>query len=127
KERLREAFHRLSMESRIRRFMSPISELSAGQLRYLTEIDYRNHMAWVALDPSMPGMPGMGVARYVRLPDVPVAAQAAVTVEGEHQGRGSGTILMGLLTLSAREMGITTFRAYVLEENCPMLRIPPGP
>jgi GNAT superfamily N-acetyltransferase len=29
-----------------------------------------------------------------------------VTVVDEHQGRGVGTILMGMLTLSARQMGI---------------------
>ena len=123
KDRLREAFHRLSMESRIRRFMAPVAELTEGQLRYLTEIDYRDHMAWVALDPSAPEMPGIGVARYVRLAGEPSVAEAAVTVADEWQGRGVGTILIGLLTLSANEMGITTFRAYVLEENRPMLEI----
>jgi RimJ/RimL family protein N-acetyltransferase len=123
KGRLLDAFHRLSLESRIRRFMSPVAELSQEQLRYLTEIDYRDHMAWVALDPTQPDMPGIGVARYVRLPSEPAVAEAAVTVVDEHQGRGVGTILMGMLTLSAQQMGITTLRAYVLEENRPMLEI----
>jgi hypothetical protein len=69
--------------------MAPISELSSDQLSYLTEIDYWDHMAWVALDPTQPGQPGMGVARYVRMADDPAAAQAAVAVVDEHQGAGS--------------------------------------
>jgi GNAT superfamily N-acetyltransferase len=123
KGRLRDGFERLSSTSRLRRFMAPVSELSEDQLRYLTEIDYRDHMAWVALDPTTPGRPGMGVARYVRLAHDPAAAEAAVTVVDEHQGRGIGTILLGMLALSARKVGIRTFRAYVLDENRPMLEI----
>jgi RimJ/RimL family protein N-acetyltransferase len=117
KERLVEAFARLSETSRYRRFGTPVRSLTDEQLRYLTEIDYDDHMAWVALDPEHDGEPGVGVARYVRLPDEPEIAEAAVTVVDSHQGIGLGSILLGVLGLSAVAHGIRAFRAYVLAEN----------
>ncbi|HEY7283368.1 MAG TPA: GNAT family N-acetyltransferase [Actinomycetota bacterium] len=117
KERLVEAFARLSETSRYRRFGTPVRHLTDEQVRSLTEIDYDDHMAWVAVDPSVPGRPGLGVARYVRLPDEPTVAEAAVTVVDSHQGLGLGSILLGVLGLSAVAHGIRAFRAYVLEEN----------
>jgi GNAT superfamily N-acetyltransferase len=117
KERLIEAFARLSETSRYRRFGTPVRRLTDEQVRYLTEIDYDDHMAWVALGPDSEGDPGLGVARYVRLPDEPTVAEAAVTVVDSHQGLGLGSILLGVLGLSAIAHGIRTFRAYVLEEN----------
>jgi RimJ/RimL family protein N-acetyltransferase len=117
KDRLVDGFARLSETSRYRRFGTPVRRLTEEQLRYLTEIDYDDHMAWVALDPTAEGEPGLGVARYVRLPGEPEVAEAAVTVVDSHQGLGLGTILLGVLGLSAVAHGIRRFRAYVLEEN----------
>ena len=92
-------------------------------MRYLTEIDYRDHMAWIALDPSDPSEPALGVARYLRIEGEPDVAEAAVAVVDSHHGRGLGTLLLGLLAVSATQNGIQHFRAYVLAENAPMLRI----
>jgi RimJ/RimL family protein N-acetyltransferase len=117
KDRLIDAFARLSETSRYHRFGTPVRRLTEAQLQYLTEIDYVDHMAWVALDPTAQGEPGLGVARYVRLPDEPEIAEAAVTVVDSHQGLGLGTLLLGVLGLSAVGHGIHAFRAYVLEEN----------
>jgi RimJ/RimL family protein N-acetyltransferase len=122
KHRLNEGLQRLSELSRYRRFMTVVHELSEKQLRYLTEIDYVDHMALVALDPEQPGLPGLGVARYVRLPNREVA-EVAITVMDSHQGRGLGTLLLGLLSRCASEGGIHTFRAYVLADNRPMLKM----
>jgi RimJ/RimL family protein N-acetyltransferase len=122
KARLSAGLERLSELSRYRRFMSVVHELSERQLRYLTEIDQMDHMAWVALDPERPGQPGLGVARYIRLDD-PAVAEVAITVVDSHQGRGLGSLLLGLLARSASRHGIHTFRAYVLADNTPMLRM----
>jgi len=112
-----EGFRRLSPESRYRRFMAPIQELTEDQLRYLTEIDYVDHFAWVALDLDQPAHPGMGVARYVRIPQEPDVAEAAVTVIDDYQGRGLGTLLLEALGAVAMENGIRRFRGYALEDN----------
>jgi GNAT superfamily N-acetyltransferase len=118
-----EGFRRLSPESRFRRFMAPIEELTADQLRFLTEIDYADHFAWVALDLDAAGHPGMGVSRYVRIPEEPEVAEAAVTVVDDYQGRGLGTLLLEALGAVALENGITRFRGYALEDNRPILDV----
>lgn len=123
KDRLQEGLQRLSPESRYLRFHTGVDRLSESQLRYLTEIDYADHMAWVAVDTDQPGTPGMGVARYVRLPAEPDIAEAAVTVIDEHQGKGLGSVLLNVLSRSAIEHGIRVLRNYVLVENEAMLRL----
>ena len=57
-------FDRLSETSRYRRFFTPITELDAGTLAYLTEVDHHDHEAIVAID-SESGE-GVGIARFVR-------------------------------------------------------------
>ncbi len=117
---LADGFSRLSEESRVRRFLAPVAQLSDAMLAYLTELDGVDHFAWMAVHADHPDL-GLGVARYVRMMDEPTVAEAAITVVDEYQGRGLGTVLLGLLAARARDNGITSFRAYVLEENAPML------
>lgn len=123
KERLQQGLGQLSPRSRFLRFHAPVDRFTQPQLRYLTEIDYHDHMAWVAMNPERPDEPGMGVARYVRLDDDPTVAEAAVTVLDHYQGRGLGTALLERLAESARRNGIRTLRNYVLAENKPMLEL----
>lgn len=111
------AWNRLSPESRYRRFMSPMDELSPEMLAKLTEIDYADHFAWAAFALDEPGGPGIGVSRYIRTADDPEVAEAAVTVIDEYQGRGLGTLLLQALGAVALENGIKRFRGYVLSEN----------
>ncbi|HUG88724.1 MAG TPA: GNAT family N-acetyltransferase [Actinomycetota bacterium] len=122
-QRIIDGFARMSPESRYRRFMSPVDELSPEMLRKLTEVDYVDHFAWAALAADEPGRPGIGVARYVRCEDDPEVAEAAVTVIDEYQGRGLGTLLLQALGAAALEHGITRFRGFVLEENRAMREI----
>lgn len=119
-ERLREGLKLLSTRSRYMRFHTPLRRLTAAQLRYLTQVDHVNHVAWVALDPEHPERPGMGVARYIRLDD-PTVAEAAVTVVDDYQGRGLGTILLGVIGRVAAANGVEVLRNYVLEANDEML------
>jgi GNAT superfamily N-acetyltransferase len=121
KDRLRDGFARLSPLSRYRRFMSPIDELTPDMLRHFTEVDYADHFAYVAILAEEPGQPGVGVARYIRLPEDPTVAEAAVTVVDEYQGRGLGTLLLEALGAVALQNGIVRFRGYALEDNRPMI------
>jgi GNAT superfamily N-acetyltransferase len=108
-------FERLGPESRYRRFLAPTRELSDETLRYLTEIDHRDHEAMIALQEDTGE--GIGVARYVRDPERPDLAEVAVTVVDDWQGRGLGTLLLDVIGVRAREEGITTFTAVVLATN----------
>ena len=116
KSALAAGFDRLSDESRRFRFFRSRDSLTGGELAYLTEIDYVDHFAWVALAADEEAV-GLGVARYVRVADDPTVAEPAVTVVDEHQRRGIGGILVGLLSESAAQNGINRFRAEVLGDN----------
>jgi GNAT superfamily N-acetyltransferase len=123
KERFLDGFKRLSPESRYRRFMAPIDELTPDLLARFTEIDYVDHFAYVALLADEPGEPGIGVARYARLVEDAEVAEAAVTVVDEYQGRGLGTLLLQALGAVALANGVRSFRGYALAENRPMLEV----
>jgi RimJ/RimL family protein N-acetyltransferase len=115
KQRLLAAFHRLSPESRQRRFLTPATELSAEDLVYLTEIDHRRHEAVVAVDSADGSI--VGSSRYVQVPRERETAEVAVAVLDDWQRRGVATALLSALSRRARENGIERFRAYVSSEN----------
>ena len=119
KSGLQEGLHQLTPQSRYRRFFSPMPELSARQLRYLTEVDHHTHEALVAIDRN--SGEGIGVARFIRSTTDPTAAEAAVAVVDSWQGRGIGTALLHALAARAREEGVERFTASVLVRNSPML------
>ena len=112
---LADAFERLSAESRRLRFLGPKANLSAAELRYLTEIDGHNHEALVAIDP----MTGRGVAigRFVRDRSAPERAEVAITVADEWQGRGLGKVMLSHLVDRARREGVRKFTALVSMNN----------
>ena len=115
--RFRAGFEQLSDTARFSRFFDHLNRLSEAQLRYFTQIDYVNHMAWGALDLDRPSVPGLGVARYVRLPKQTKVADLAVTIADPAQGTGLGTALMACLHLSAAEAGFEAFSCDVLDNN----------
>ena len=121
KERLSAGVRHLSPESRYMRFFRHIDHLSDDQLRYLTEVDFEDHFAWIATLPHQPGEPGAGVGRWIRIADEPTIAEAAVTVVDELHHLGIGTTLLWLMARSAIQHGIGSFRAWTLGENRPML------
>ena len=123
RERIRRGMNELSPRTRMLRFHAPIEHLTDEQLTYLTEIDYDDHCAWVAVDADHPDEPGIGVARYVRLDDEPAVAEAAVTVVDRYQGRGAGTLLLAVLAATAVSRGIKVFRNYVLTDNAAILEL----
>ena len=116
-----QAFGRLGAGSRYRRFLTYKKELSVAELQALTEVDHHDHEALGAVDPATGE--GIGVARFVREPDRPDAAEAAVTVVDAWQGRGVGTALLERLAVRAREEGIREFTATLLSDNAAMLTL----
>lgn len=121
RDRLEQGWEGLSADSRYMRFQHVVEHLSDEQLRRFTEVDHRDHVAWIALDTDHPEVPGAGVGRYIRLSDEPTVAEAALTVADEYQGRGIGTLLLSVLVEDALDNGVEVFRNYILEENESML------
>ena len=108
-------------ESRYHRFMAAKPRLSMHDLEYFTEVDHVDHEAIAAVHPRTGA--GLGVARYVRDPQRPDAAEAAVAVIDEWQGRGLGSLLLRRLTARATANGIRTYTASLLTENHSMLHL----
>src|SRR5215472_18484788 len=115
---LADGFARLSGKSRQMRFLARKDRLSAAELRYFTDLDHRDHEALGALDQA--DGRGVGVARYVRDAEDPRAAEVAVTIVDEWQGRGLGAELLTRLSDRARSEGICRFTALVAEDNTAM-------
>jgi acetyl coenzyme A synthetase (ADP forming)-like protein len=65
----------------------------------------------------------VGVAHYYRNRSRPQSAEAAFTVSDSMRGCGVGTRLLEQLAAVARERGITTFFAEVMEENRRMMDV----
>ena len=142
---LREGFLHLSDRTIYHRFLSAKRDLTDTELRYLTELDFRDHLGLVVeLTAPREGhliavgravRTGSGVPSAAGRAPVPPAASApgarstndsaevAFVVEDEYQGRGVGTLLLEHLARMARELGYRTFEAEVLADNRQMLEV----
>ena len=116
-----DGFARLSPRSRQLRFLAPKKDLSPAELRYFTDVDHHDHEALVALNPA--DGRGVGIARYIRHSEDPHAAEIAVTIVDDWQGRGLGTELVTRLSGRARHEGIHRFTALVAEDNMAVARM----
>jgi RimJ/RimL family protein N-acetyltransferase len=110
----------MSEESLYKRFMTPVARLTESQLRYLLEVDHRDHEALLAVDEESGA--AVGVARFVRL-DRPDVAESAIIVVDSWQGSGLGKAMLRMLAQAACEVGVTSFEANVLTDNAPMLAL----
>jgi RimJ/RimL family protein N-acetyltransferase len=94
--------------------------LSSAELRFFTCVDHRDHEALGALD--LTGR-GVGIARYIRDSEDPGAAEIAITVVDEWQGRGLGSKLLELLADRARAEGIVRLTGTVMVGNVASTRL----
>ena len=100
KAALAAAVDQSSDEAVYRRFLNPHGRLTASELRYLTEVDHRDHEALMAAHPR--SSKSVGVARYVRDPERRDSAEIAVAVLEQWQGQGVGKALVRRLAERAR-------------------------
>ena len=117
KELLTEGFEHLSPESRYFRFLAFQSHLTEYQLKYFTEVDGINHIAWGILDVTSTKPIPVGVGRFIRLKDTQDVAEVAFTIVDAYQQKGLGGVLTAVLNLTAHRAGIKVFRYYILTEN----------
>ena len=119
---LREAYEHLSPESRRRRFLGTVPHLTRAMLDHLVdEVDGVDHVALVlvVISDDHEGVP-VGLARMIRYADDPTAADVAVTVVDEWQGRGVATALLAEL-VRERPEGVTHIVTTVAADNAASL------
>lgn len=113
--RVAAAFAGLSDRTRYQRFLTPKPRLSSAELRYLTDVDQRRHVALAAVDPADGAF--VGIARYATEPGDAETADVAVVIADAWQGRGVGTRLMRELVARAADNGIARLTATTLHDN----------
>jgi ribosomal protein S18 acetylase RimI-like enzyme len=109
--RLLRMFDRLSRQSILYRFFSPITRLSTSALRRLVDVDHDRRDAIVALD----GDDIVGIARYDEIDER--VAEIAITVEDAWQRQGIGEQLARELAELARRRGYEVFVARIMPSN----------
>ena len=108
-----------SARTRYQRFLGA-GQVTPALARYLTEVDYVDHFAWVAVDGADVLIGGV---TYVRSASDVALADISLMIKDEFQGRGLGTLLLGAVAIAAGRNGIARFSADVLAENAPMRAI----
>lgn len=86
-------------------------------VRYLLDVNYIDHFAWVAIDADDPESPTIGSARFIRSRSDHSEADIGIGLIDRMQGRGIGSLLMEALGVAAATAGIERFTADVLREN----------
>jgi hypothetical protein len=107
--RLRAGYSLLSQLARRRHNFAEQGGLDEETLKQLFNRDAKEGSAWGAANMKKPDEPGIGIARYVRVNGDPSAADVAIVIGDNYQGRGAGFVLQACLHITAARNGIETF------------------
>ncbi|KQP12797.1 hypothetical protein ASF43_21545 [Pseudorhodoferax sp. Leaf267] len=113
----------LTQQSRYQRFQTALQELPPGMARYFTDIDFRQHVALLALAATSDGPRQVGEVRYVCDGALPDQAEFALAVADDWQGQGLGARLLRQLVRIARRHGVRTLYGDVLRTNEAMVAL----
>jgi protein lysine acetyltransferase len=113
---------RMSPASREARFLAPKQRFTLSELRYLTEVDGIDHVAYVALRADAP-KELVAVGRMVRHKDDPASAEIAIAVCDAWQRRGVGKLLGDILATAARDRDIRWLTATMAAGNTAARRL----
>lgn len=111
-------FAELSPESARRRFLGPVMHLTEAMLTHLVDdVDGVDHVALVVMgETDTDDVVPVAIGRIVRYRDQPDAADLAVTVKDDWQGRGVASVLVPLL-VAHRPPGVTRLLTEVSVDN----------
>ncbi len=120
-----DALCEVSSESLYRRTFSAKRDLSDDDLRHLTEVNFDNVVAPVAVMNEEAQDRIVGGGRYIRTGEAGAAlkSEVAFLIDDAHQGLGIGSRIFKHMVIIARASGITQFEAEVLPSNEGMLRV----
>ena len=107
----------MSATTRRNRFHGACADLPEHVMRYMTQVDYVSHLAFIGEVRDRAGPHQVAEARWVRRVDEPDHADFAIAVDDNYQLSGLGTQLMDLLQRSAAANDIRRLCGDVLESN----------
>ncbi len=113
----------LSPESIRQRFFASKKEFTENELKFLTEVDQINHLAYVAvhhLDGKQ--LPG-GVIRAIKNVERPTYAEIGITIVDRYQGKGVGIRLFNTICERALEVGFTHIYGEYHTSNLKMTKL----
>lgn len=119
--RVREFLERLSPQTRQRRFLISMPQVSESTVRHFTFYDPRERITFAA---TMPGEVGEEIVGLADAAFVDTGlAEIGVVVSDEHQHQGLGKLLSEAVASIAIKRGATHLKAQMLSDNTPMVRL----
>lgn len=115
------AIERTSAQSLQRRFFVMKRHFSEKERAFFMNVDFKNHVAIVALAEEGDCTVIAGGGRYIVFE--PGQAEMAFVVIDAWQGKGIGSILMRHLAKLANDAGLQELTAEVLHENAAMRKV----
>ncbi len=113
----------LSPESIRHRFFASKNEFNESELKYLTEVDQLNHLAFVAVHHLDGKLLPAGVIRAIKNIKRPTYAEMGVTIVDSYQGMGLGIKLLNTISDRALSVGITHIYGDYHTSNLKMARL----
>ena len=113
----------LSPESNRQRFFASKNEFNDHELKFLTEIDQVNHLAFVAVAHIDGKLLPAGVIRAIKNIERSNYAEIAVTIIDTYQGMGLGIRLLNTIADHALNVGITSFFGDYHTSNLKMSKL----
>jgi acyl-CoA hydrolase/GNAT superfamily N-acetyltransferase len=120
---LSEMLYSLSADSVRSRFFTHTKTFPHKDVQHLTNIDYEQNLALVAVVPGPGGEEQIVAIGQYFLDPKTHDAEVAFIVQDEWQLKGMGTILLSYLAEIAMKRGVKQFSAKVLPQNKPMLAV----
>ena len=113
----------MSPESIRQRFFSPKKEFTEQELKYLTEVDQNNHLAFVAVHHKDGNLLPAGVIRAIRKKDFEHMAEMGITIVDCYQGKQLGTKLLAAIAERAKVVGISVLYGDYHTSNQKMAKL----
>jgi len=112
----------LSPETRRRRFLAAVRELTPYALERFTQPHFPQEQALIATISEDGAEKEIGVARYAGEPGG-TNAEFAIVIADEYQGKGLGRCMMLELLEAANDVGLRQLDGLVLRDNRQMLQM----
>lgn len=124
-QNLKNHFYSLSPESVHRRFNAALKSLSNAKFRELVNVDYKSHMAFVAVLKDGAGEKILTSGRYY-VNQTSNIAELSIATRDEWQGRGVGREVFNSLLQTAQDAKLQGMDAYVQVDNPEMMKLLQG-